>query len=102
MEGLVPLRHPRTRPLTDNHPTTDRQENTLRNESIAIHTSLLGAECSHRDGSGTIRGTVRGVFIHRDSAGSPQAGYLIELEDGAILCRYIGYLTLTKADESAS
>lgn len=74
----------------------------MRNESIAIHTDILGSKCSHRDGTGTIHGMIRGVFIHRDSAGSPQAGYLIELEDGAILCRYIGYLTLTKTDESAS
>jgi len=72
------------------------------NESIAVTTDIIGSKCSHRDGMGTIHGTVRGVFIHRDSAGSPQAGYLIELEDGALLCRYTGYITLVKPDGSAS
>jgi len=72
------------------------------NESIAVTTDIIGEKCSHRDGMGTIHGTVRGVFIHRDSAGSPQAGYLIELEDGALLCRYTGYITLVKPDGSAS
>ena len=74
----------------------------MKNEGIVVTTDLIGAKCSHRDGMGTIHGTIRGVFIHRDSAGSPQSGYLIELEDGSILCRYTGYITLAKADGSTS
>lgn len=71
-------------------------------EAITVTTDLIGARCKHSNGSGTVHGTIRGVFIHRNSAGSPGVGYLIELDDGAVLCRSVGMLEVAMVTEKVS
>lgn len=70
-----------------------------RQEGIVVNTDLIGRRCVHEDGSGANEGVIRGVFIHRNTAGTPEVGYLIEKDSGFVTCRWCGSLKLLKEPE---
>ena len=61
-----------------------------------IHTDLLGKPILHKDGTGTREGICRGVFIHRDTAGTPRLAMVLELGEGTLITKTCGSFSVMR------
>lgn len=65
-----------------------------------IGQDLIGETVESKDGMGTRRGVVRGVFLIHPPAGLPRLGLVLMLKEGGLATYSVGSFTVVKDEEA--